>query len=208
MLTENKEDYLTEILKLQEDKNKITGKLLSKILDISQASVSEMLKKLKQEGLVNKDNTLTKDGLKIARDITSKHRIWEKFLVDKLNISWKEVHNQAHLFEHVTNEETLDALNKYLEYPQTCPHGGSIYMNLDNNIESRKLSALLVGDIGKIIKVRDDKEFLNYIEEKNITIGDKVKLIAINSFDKQRTVEINGFKMTLSPKVCNMIYVE
>jgi Mn-dependent DtxR family transcriptional regulator len=48
MLTENKEDYLTEVLKLQEDKKKITGKLLSEILVISQASVSEMLKKLKE----------------------------------------------------------------------------------------------------------------------------------------------------------------
>jgi DtxR family Mn-dependent transcriptional regulator len=63
MLTENKEDYLTEILKLQEDKKKITGKLLSEILLISQASVSEMMKKLKEEGLVHKDNTLTKKGL-------------------------------------------------------------------------------------------------------------------------------------------------
>lgn len=208
MLTENKEDYLTEILKLQEDKNKITGKILSEILNISQASVSEMLKKLKQESLVNKDNTLTKDGLKIARDITSKHRIWEKFLVDRLNISWKEVHKQAHLFEHVTNEETLDALNKYLEYPQTCPHGGSIYMNLEKNVQSKKLSTLVTGDVGKIIKVKDDRDFLNYIEEKNINIGDKVRVTGINNFDKQRTVEINETEITLSPKVCNMIYVE
>lgn len=93
MLTENKEDYLTEVLKLQEDKKKITGKLLSEILVISQASVSEMLKKLKEESLVYKDNTLTDKGLGIARDIASKHWLWERFLVDKLGMSWKEVHD-------------------------------------------------------------------------------------------------------------------
>lgn len=208
MLTENKEDYLTEILKLQEDKKKITGKILSETLDISQASVSEMLKKLKGDNLVNKDNTLTQNGLEIAKDIASKHRIWEKFLVEKLNISWKDVHQQAHLFEHVTKEETLEALNKYLEYPQTCPHGGSIYMNLNSDIESKKLSSLEIGEVAKINKVKDDRDFLNYIEEKNINIGDEISIVAINNFDKQRTVEINGIQTTLSPKACNMLYVE
>lgn len=208
MITENKEDYLVEILKLEEDGKKITGKTLSEILDISQASVSEMLKKLKSEGMVNKDNTLSDKGMEIAKDVTSKHRIWEKFLVDKLNISWKEVHKQADLFEHVTTDETLDALNNYLDYPQTCPHGGSIYRNLDVDIKSSQLSSLKIGDIAKIVKVRDNKDFLNYIEDKNIKIGDDVKILKIDNFDRQRTVEINGKEKTLSPKACDMLFVE
>lgn len=208
MLTENKEDYLTEVLKLQEDKKKITGKLLSEILVISQASVSEMLKKLKEESLVYKDNTLTDKGLGIARDIASKHRLWERFLVDKLGMSWKEVHDQAHLFEHVTNDDTLDALNKYLDYPKTCPHGGAIYMNLEEEIDSKKLSDLDVGEKATIISVRDDKDFLTYVEDKNINIGDKIEIIKINSFDMQRTAIINGNERILSQKACDMLYVE
>lgn len=208
MLTENKEDYLTEILRLEEDDKKVTGKILSELLVISQASVSEMLKKLKEEGLVNKDNTLSPEGKEIAREVVSKHRLWERFLVDNLHISWKEVHDQAHFFEHVTMCETFDALNKYLNYPKTCPHGGSIYINLEEIKECNKLTNLKVGESAKIVKVKDDKSFLDYIEEKNINLGDQVEILEINDFDKQRTVKINGVERTLSPKACSMLYVE
>lgn len=207
-LTDNKEDYLTEILKLEEDNKKITGKILSQLLEISQASVSEMLKKLKKEGLVKKDNTLTSSGVEIARNVVSKHRIWERFLVDELGVSWKEVHRQAHLFEHVTTDETLGYLNKYLGYPKTCPHGGHIYMNLEEEIENISLLDLEIGEEAKIIRVTDDKDFLCFIEEKEINLGDRVKIIDINDFDMIRLAEINGSIKALSPKACSMIYVE
>lgn len=208
MITENREDYLTEILKIQEDGKKITGKHLSENLNISQASVSEMLKKLKGENLVNKNNTLTEAGRAIAEDVVSKHRLWEKFLVDKLGISWKDVHTQADLFEHVTEDETLEALNKFLGYPKVCPHGGSIYRNMSSTLEIKKLEELKVNESGNIIKVRDDKDLLNYIEEKNIKIGDKVTILKIDKFDGQRSIKIGKNELTLSPKACRMIYID
>lgn len=112
------------------------------------------------------------------------------------------------MFEHVTKDQTLVALNDYLGYPRTCPHGGSIYINLDEEEISKKLLDLKVGQKGKIVRVRDNKDFLNYIEQMSINLGDEIEVTQINSFDKQRTVLINGRENILSPKACSMLYVE
>lgn len=81
-------------------------------------------------------------------------------------------------------------------------------MNLEEEIDSKKLSDLKVGEKATIISVRDDKDFLTYVEDKNINIGDKIEIIKINSFDMQRTAIINGNERILSQKACDMLYVE
>ncbi|MFR6222469.1 MAG: metal-dependent transcriptional regulator, partial [Anaerococcus sp.] len=77
---------------------------------------------------------LTEQGLKIGEKLISIHRLWEKFLEEVLDFPADKVHNQADLLEHVTSDELVESLNKYLNYPKNCPHGRIIYINAKENI--------------------------------------------------------------------------
>ena len=130
-MTPNREDYLKLILELGGDQKKINNKQIVSGLDVSAASVSEMISKLLKEGL---SGTLSLSRRPIDRKRTSfgkcflirKHRLWEVFLVEHLNYSWNEVHDDAEVLEHVTSGTLADHLEAYLGHPKFCPHGGMI----------------------------------------------------------------------------------
>ncbi len=91
-----------------------------------------MIKKLVDDGLVIQEKNkihLSDLGDREAKEILSKHRIWECFLVDALGLSGEIVHDQSDLLEHVTSEEMFAALNKFLAYPTISPKGKRIYTN-------------------------------------------------------------------------------
>ena len=97
------EDYLKGIYSLKE-KNNYSNKNLAIYLNISPASVSEMIKKLSNENYLKingKDLELTEKGSELAKDIIRKHRVWEVFLVDKLGYDKSEIHDEAEILEHV-----------------------------------------------------------------------------------------------------------
>ena len=101
-------------------------------LGVSRASASEMVRKLIQEGFVlaeGRQLSLSAEGQRIAKRILSRHRLWESFLMTKLEYEEAEVHEQAELLEHISDEKLMERLNAYLQYPKTCPHGAVIYEN-------------------------------------------------------------------------------
>ncbi len=108
-----KEDYLITIFKLMGEGEKVTNKSISEQLDLAPSSVTEMLKKLKDQGLVknSKENILTDSGIALTKKILSKHRLWEYFLEKELEFSWKDVHPIANNLQSVTDDELLDKLN-------------------------------------------------------------------------------------------------
>ena len=117
-------------LELGGDQKKINNKQIVSGLDVSAASVSEMISKLLKEGLVEHSPyqgvQLTESGLASASALIRKHRLWEVFLVEHLNYSWNEVHDDAEVLEHVTSGTLADHLEAYLGHPKFCPHGGMI----------------------------------------------------------------------------------
>ena len=108
MPSEQIENYLKNIYKIQTEEGKVSTTSLSKNLNISPASVTEMIKKLAEEGtLVHtpyKGVALTPHGKKLALRIIRKHRLWEMFLVDVLKFSWDEIDEEAEKFEHIMSE--------------------------------------------------------------------------------------------------------
>ncbi|WP_243343813.1 metal-dependent transcriptional regulator [Anaerococcus sp. AGMB09787] len=132
----SREDYLKTIYKMSKDKGYVNNKDLAESLGVSRTSVSEMSRKLKAKDLVSIDKgriKLSAKGDALAKDIISRHRIWEYFLFNNLGLAGKKAHDEAELLEHVTSDELKDALNKYLGYPKQSPRGNIIY---DNNEES------------------------------------------------------------------------
>ena len=131
MLSSTEENYLKSIyhLEISQSKN-VSTTLIAKSLRTKASSVTDMIKRLADKSLVNyqkyKGVTTTSEGKKRAIKIVRKHRLWETFLVNKLDFSWSEVHDVAEELEHIKSDELIDKLDCYLNYPKFDPHGEPI----------------------------------------------------------------------------------
>ena len=130
MFTANKEDYLRGLYILEEEKGKIKSIDLAHYLNISKPSVSEMVKELDKEGLLSYKKyskiNFTPKGRKLAKRLTSKHRLIELFLKNVLKIDSNNIHQEAHRLEHAFSEESISKLRKLLGNPKKDPHGKPI----------------------------------------------------------------------------------
>lgn len=210
-LNPQKDEYLITIFKLMGESEKVTNKSISTHLDLAPSSVTEMLKKLKKEGLVSddKDNILTDKGIKYTKKLLSKHRLWEYFLEKELNFSWKEVHPIASDLQSVTNESLLEKLNAYLGYPDYCPHGSIIFINNEETPKDLlKMSEAIPGKSYIIRRIRDDKDLLTYCESMGINIADKIQFIDFDNFDNTAIIRIDSIEKRISPKACGDIYLK
>lgn len=181
-----RDDYISAIYELIEKKEIATNKKISEILGVKAASVSEMLKKLVEEGEVyteNKSILLTETGKMRARALLTKHRLWELFLVEYLGYSWQDVHEDAKAFEYVTSNGLKDRLNEFLNKPMHCPHGNEIYENHPETDKLKKLSEVSKGISCRLHKVEDDRDLIEYLEEKKIALGDEFVVKDIDDFD-------------------------
>lgn len=203
-------EYLTTIFKLKESNKKVTNKALSKSLDIAPSSVTEMVKKLKKDGLLKDQKTieLSQAGEEYAKDIVSKHRLWEYFLTENLKYNWEDVHEQAQLLQNVTSDKMFEDLNRFLGEPETCPHGGIIYSNLKKSNDKISLDEAKVGLEYTIQSIFDDKSLLTYINKIGLKIGDKIKVIEFNEIDDSVDILINNKdNINLSHKVSKDIFL-
>ena len=139
-MTPNREDYLKLIFELGGDEVKVNNKQIVSGLDVSAASVSEMISPY--QGV-----QLTEKGLKKASTLIRKHRIWEVFLVEHLNYTWNDVHEEAEVLEHVTSQTLVNRLADYLNHPEFCPHGGVIPED-NQPIHEEKQTTLLAQKFG------------------------------------------------------------
>ncbi|MDO5088465.1 MAG: metal-dependent transcriptional regulator [Leptotrichiaceae bacterium] len=168
------EDYLKGIYTLKK-KKQYSNKNLAEYLNISPASVSEMIKKLVNDGYLvisGKTVKMTEKGNGFAMNIIRKHRVWEVFLFEKLGYSKDEVHTEAEILEHVTSERLLKKLEKFLFYPKECPHGSPIFYGIKKFDEENviKLSEAEEDDEVIILSVEDNIELYDYLKELNIGI--------------------------------------
>ncbi|MQB00355.1 MAG: metal-dependent transcriptional regulator [Actinobacteria bacterium] len=171
------EDYLEEIKRLEEDGDRITATVIAGILEVSLPSASEMLKRLAQEGYLTREKAgtilLTPEGRRLAHTILRRHRLVECLLVDKLGMSWHEVHAEAHKLEHAISARVEEAMAQALEYPDYCPHGHPI-CPVDLR-ELSKLSDAEIGTTGIVAQISEKGEVLPYLDQ--IGIRPRVQLI-------------------------------
>ncbi|MBE0527735.1 MAG: thioesterase family protein, partial [Thermoleophilia bacterium] len=129
--TQSVEEYLEAIFKLQRGQDSVTVTRLAAELGVAPPSVSEMLRRLRADGLVaepaeGKGITLTTDGETEGAILVRRHRLSERFLVDYLDMPWDAVHEEACKLEHVLSPEVEARLAEQLGNPRTCPHGHTI----------------------------------------------------------------------------------
>ncbi len=212
-MTANREDYLKMIYELGGYENQVSNKKIAEGLQISAASVSEMLQKLYREGDIEytpyKGIQLTEHGANKASSLLRKHRLWEVFLVQQLQFSWSDVDEVAELLEHVTSSELAERLERYLQYPSVCPHGAPIpYQGSHvHDKDLKELRTLRIGESAVIQRVVDEKELLDYLNHLQLTVGDQVTVVSIEPYEGPIILQAKGKEFQISQKAAANIYV-
>ncbi|NCU80613.1 MAG: metal-dependent transcriptional regulator [Actinobacteria bacterium] len=155
------EEYCECIFELEEDHVELIQARIAERLKVSRASVSEMIKRMDTEGLVNLSGpriALTDSGRKLAEGIVRKHRLAECFLIDVLGLSWSTAHHEACKWEHVINDEVEVALAKMLGNPTACPHGNPIPGSGHRSILLTPLDTIEVGDSFTVVRISEELE--------------------------------------------------
>ena len=213
-MTPNREDYLKIILELGGDTTKVNNKQIVSSLAVSPASVSEMISKLVKEQLVEHSPyqgvQLTETGLQKASSLIRKHRLWEVFLVEHLDYSWNEVHDDAEVLEHVTSEQLADHLEDYLNHPMHCPHGGIIPKKEQVGHEERRqtLESYPVGSKVRIARVLDEKELLDYLVTIDLNIDEEYEIVDVAAYEGPITIQNQQKKIPVSFKAASTIFVD
>lgn len=215
-MTISEENYIKVIYHLSLVSPKgVNTNAIAGMLDTKASSVTDMLKKLSEKELVAYQKyqgvTLTDKGFYSAKMIVRKHRLWEVFLVDKLNFSWDEVHEIAEELEHIKSENLINKLDEFLDFPSFDPHGDPI-PNADGDIKKINKLLLSEADLNKeyqCVGVKDSSsEFLQYLDKQKIALGSKINVKEKESFDDTLLVQIDSRQLTISNKIANNLYVK
>ena len=210
------ENYLKAIYKLS--LNGVQGVSTNAIADKSAtkpSSVTDMIKKLADKKLVSYQKyqgvNLTKKGSDVAVSIIRNHRLWEVFLVEKLNFKWDEVHDLAEELEHINTHKLTERLDEFLGFPKFDPHGDPI-PDKDGNIIQHKdvtLSDLIRGEKAVVVGVKEhSKSYLNYLEQLQLVLGVEVKVKDIVEFDATMQILVNNKQVIISNQASKNLIVK
>jgi DtxR family Mn-dependent transcriptional regulator len=216
MINISQEDYLTTIYRNLDDAGEIKPNLLAAKLEISNAAVTDMLRKLSRDGFVDyqkyKSIKLTSEGEVYAKNMLRRHRIWEVFLHKSLGMPWDKIHDEAEKLEHSSSDELINLLEEFLGYPEIDPHGYPTPDKKGKMQESKSVVAITElneNDTAKVIRVNDDvKNLLTYITKIGISLGKEISIKAKLEYDGSVLIFINKKEVNLSKKIASNIFVE
>lgn len=214
MNTLAEENYLKTIFKLANPTESVSTNQIAASLDTKASSVTDMLRKLADKELVNYTRyqgvSLTAAGKKVALNIIRKHRLWEYFLVEKLNFRWDEVHEMAEEMEHISSNILIDRLDEFMSFPKRDPHGDPI-PDCNGNFKTtdlKPISAMAVDAFGTISGVRDHSPvFLQYIEKQQLTIGKVIIVKEIIPYDNTVVLHMDNKDLQISREVANNLLI-
>lgn len=215
-MTFSEENYLKIIYHLSYEENtEVTTNAIAEAMQTKASSVTDMLKKLHEKGWVTHKKyqgvSLTDEGRRNALLVIRKHRLWEVFLVEKLHFSWDEIHEVAEQLEHIQSDKLVEELDKFLLYPEKDPHGDPIPDREGNMpiMKNELLSLLKKGEKGQCVGVKNtSKEFLQYLNKMEISIGKKISVIDIQPFDNSIEIQLDNKTIYISSIVAGNIYVK
>lgn len=216
MISFSEENYLKAIFHLERTyKGGVSTNALAGEMETKASSVSDMVKKLAEKELVDyrkyQGVRLSPKGRKKAMEIIRKHRLWEVFLVEKLNFSWDEVHDVAEQLEHIRSEKLIRELDRFLEFPKRDPHGDPI-PDAEGNFsvsDTVLLAEVKAGETGICLGVKDTTaEFLQYLDKNSIALGKEIEVVDKEPFDKSMLIKIDGDTISISNLISENLYVK
>ena len=184
------EDYVKTIYGYTEWQDKpINSSQLAARLGVANSSVSEMVRKLKDSGLVDHQPygsiRLTEKGLALALSMVRRHRLLETYLAQELGYRWDQVHDEAETLEHGVSDTFIERLSAKLGHPVRDPHGDPI-PGPDGRIElpsAHRLAELDSGHRGQIIRISDENpSLLRYLDDERIELDAAVEVVGRRPF--------------------------
>jgi DtxR family transcriptional regulator, Mn-dependent transcriptional regulator len=211
------EDYLKAIYQLEQEEpeaGSVTGQRIAERLGVASPSVTNMIKRLSELGLVEHERyrgvELSDTGERIALEVVRHHRLLERYLVEALGYGWDEVHDEAERLEHHISEALEARMAAALGDPTVDPHGDPI-PHLDGSVagaDTRKLVDLAPGDVAVVRRVSDqDPERLRYLEQLGLRPGANVRLLEALPFDGPLRLEIAGTEQVIGRPLGAVIQV-
>lgn len=215
-MTLAEENYLKAIYHLEQQfKNGVSTNALAEEMNTKASSATDMVKKLADKNMLThipyQGATLSEAGRICAVKVIRRHRLWEVFLVEKLNFSWDEVHEVAEHLEHINSDKLVDELDAFLGYPTYDPHGDPIpdKEGKFTYIEKIVLAKSEVGATYKCIGVDDtSSKFLKYLDSNNIGLGTIIKVIHKEPFDNSLKLALGDTEIVVSQSVAKNLYLK
>jgi DtxR family Mn-dependent transcriptional regulator len=215
-MTFSEENYLKGIYHLTVVSNsEVSTNAIAEMMETKASSVTDMLKKLAEKDLVNyikyRGVSLTERGKLAAKMIVRKHRLWEVFLVEKLDFSWDEVHEIAEQLEHIKSEKLINKLDEFLGNPTEDPHGDPIPNSEGKilKIDKQLLSELAENQKGICVGVKDtSSEFLKYLDKQGIALGSIIEVVSKESFDLSVKIKVDDRSLSISNKIASNLYIK
>jgi DtxR family transcriptional regulator, Mn-dependent transcriptional regulator len=214
------DDYIKAIYGVDErGQGPASTTALAKRLGVGASSVSGMLRKLAEQGLVEHRPyggvRLTDAGRRAALDVVRRHRLLETYLVQELGYGWDEVHVEAEVLEHAVSPTLLDRMDARLGHPRFDPHGDPIPA-ADGTVaefEGRRLATLEPGDGGRLVRVDDgDPAMLAWLREQEVALGVGVELLARRPFGGPFLVRLTpgdtSRELDLGPELADALWVD
>jgi DtxR family transcriptional regulator, Mn-dependent transcriptional regulator len=199
-LSEAIENYAKAIYALaRRGDGTVTTNALAERVGVSAGSVSSMVKKLAERGLVEHEPyravQLTAEGRRVALSVLRHHRLLELYLAEHLGVPWDRVHEEAEALEHVISEDLAARIAAKLGHPTHDPHGDPIpdaALVIDEG-HTRSLAEMDIGERGRFVRVSDtDPEMLRYLDGRGIALGDELEVVGREPFDGPLTVRFGS----------------
>ena len=215
MKNTSKENYLRTIYRFCNGDGRIKTAQIAEKLGISNAAVTDMMKKLSRDGFVEyeryRDIRLTEQGDSYAKNIVRRHRIWEMFLNRIVKLPWDKVHDEAENLEHSSSDELINKLEEILDFPEFDPHGDPIPDKNGTLPEERNMMPLSMVKAGKtveVIRVNDfDSNLLNYLSGIGIELNKKIDVKDILAFDNSMIISVDDNEMNISNTIALNVFV-
>lgn len=216
MITLTEENYIKAIYHLGSNGEKtVNTNAIAEVMQTKASSVTDMIKKLSEKNYADYKKyqgvTLTEEGKFVAINIIRKHRLWEVFLVEKLNFSWDEVHEVAEHLEHIKSEKLVNQLDAFLEFPKHDPHGDPIpdKEGKFQHIEKIILAKAEVGSVYKCVGVDDSSSsFLKYLDSNKIALGSVITIKHKEPYDNSIKIELEDREIVVSQNVAKNLYLK
>ena len=214
-LTGPVEDYLKVIYELERSGKPAETNAIAETLGIAPASVSGMVRRLAEQGLITHERyrgaSLTAAGRRAALRTLRRHRVIEAYLTQALGYSWDRVHDEAERLEHAASDELIDRMAAAIGEPETDPHGAPIPSRDGTLPEDRgvqPLSSLQVGDRARVERVSDKNgERLRYFAELGLVPGATVEVTAREPFDGPISLVVEENARSVGPAVASLVLV-
>jgi DtxR family Mn-dependent transcriptional regulator len=198
-LTRSVEDYLKAIYRLTPEGRPAATSDIANLLELAPASVSGMVKRLSEHGLLEhvpyRGVQLTEEGRRAALRTIRRHRLIEAYLVAFLGYTWDTVHDEAERLEHAVSDQLVERMAAVLGHPSVDPHGDPI-PDVDGAIHepaSTPLSELPEGIAAELRRVDEsDPERLRYIASIGLHPGARVVVVDRQPFHGPITIEVDG----------------